>query len=169
LFAQQPRPRLELELAAAAFDSSGSLRYRDQAERELRKLGHHVHWRTRPGTTDGAGVEPLTERELQAARLVADHKTNPRIAAELSLRQKTAETHLRNIFHKMGVTTRAAPRAPSNTPAQQRARDQDRPARPPGPSGPTAAWMPETESRGVPRGSHTGMVDLRAAADSGIQ
>jgi hypothetical protein len=29
----------QLELAAAAFDSFGSVRYRDQAERELRKLG----------------------------------------------------------------------------------------------------------------------------------
>jgi hypothetical protein len=55
---------------------------RDQAERELRKLGHHVHWRTRPDTTDGAGVESLTEPELQAARLVADRKTNPQISAD---------------------------------------------------------------------------------------
>ena len=117
MFAQQPRPRLELELTAAAFDYSGSLRYRDQAERELRKLGHHVHWRTRPGTTDGAGVESLTEPELQAARLVADRKTNPQISAEVSLRQKTAKTNLRNIFHNVGVTTRAASRAIEHRPA----------------------------------------------------
>ena len=42
------------------------------------------------------------------ARLVVDRKTNPQIAAELFLSQKTVETHLRNIFHKMGVTTRVA-------------------------------------------------------------
>jgi DNA-binding NarL/FixJ family response regulator len=102
------RAARELELAAAAFDSFGSLRYRNQAERELRKLGHHVHRRTRPGTTDGAGVESLTERELQIARLVVDRKTNPQIATELFLSQKTVETHLRNTFHKMGVTTRTA-------------------------------------------------------------
>jgi DNA-binding NarL/FixJ family response regulator len=41
-------------------------------------------------------------------RLVVDRKTNPQIAAELFLSQKTVETHLRNIFHKMGVTTRTA-------------------------------------------------------------
>jgi len=40
------------------------------------------------------------------ARLVVDRRTNPQIAAELYLSQKTVETHLRNIFHKMGVTTR---------------------------------------------------------------
>ena len=42
------------------------------------------------------------------ARLVVDRNTNPQIAAELFLSQKTVETHLRNIFRKMGVTTRAA-------------------------------------------------------------
>jgi DNA-binding NarL/FixJ family response regulator len=41
------------------------------------------------------------------ARLAVDRKTNPQIAAELFLSQKTIETHLRNIFHKMGVTSRA--------------------------------------------------------------
>jgi len=101
------RAALELQRAAAAFDSFGSLRYRDQAERELRKLGRHIHRRTRPGRTDRSGIESLTERELQVARLVVDRKTNPEIAAELFLSQKTVETHLRNIFHKVGVTTRA--------------------------------------------------------------
>jgi DNA-binding CsgD family transcriptional regulator len=102
------RAARELELAAAAFGSFGSLRYRDQAERELRKLGRHICRRTRPGATGGAGIESLTDRELQVARLVVDRKTNPQIAAELFLSQKTVETHLRNIFHKVGVTTRTA-------------------------------------------------------------
>jgi ATP/maltotriose-dependent transcriptional regulator MalT len=98
----------ELQRAAAALDACGALRYRQSAERELRKLGHHIHRRTRPGTTGRAGVESLTGRELQVAWLVVDRKTNPQIAAELFLSQKTVETHLRNIFHKMDVTTRAA-------------------------------------------------------------
>jgi DNA-binding CsgD family transcriptional regulator len=98
----------ELELAAAAFDSFGSLRYRNQAERELRQLGRRIHRRTRPGTRDGSGIESLTKRELQVARLVVDRKTNAQIAAELFLSQKTVETHLRNIFNKMGVETRIA-------------------------------------------------------------
>ena len=98
----------QLELAAAAFDSFGSVRYRDQAERELRKLGRHTHRRARPGTSDGFGIEALTERELQVARLVVDRKTNPEIAAELFLSQKTVETHLRNIFNKLDVADRVA-------------------------------------------------------------
>ena len=98
----------ELQRAAAALDACGAWRYRQGAERELGKLGHRPHRRTRPGRANGAGIEALTERELQVARLVVDRKTNPQIAAELFLSQKTIETHLRNIFHKMGVTTRAA-------------------------------------------------------------
>ena len=48
----------------------------------------------------------MTSRELQVARLVVDRKTNPQIAAELFLSQKTVETHLRNIFRKVDVSSR---------------------------------------------------------------
>ncbi len=96
----------ELERAAAAFDSFGSDRYRAEAERELRKLGRTIHHRTRPGKPDSVGVASLTERELELARLVVDRKTNPEIAAALFLSQKTVETHLRNTFRKLGVSSR---------------------------------------------------------------
>ena len=48
----------------------------------------------------------MTERELELARLVVDRKTNPEIAAELFLSKKTVETHMRNIFRKLGVSSR---------------------------------------------------------------
>jgi DNA-binding CsgD family transcriptional regulator len=96
----------ELELAASAFESFGSHRYRLQAEQQLRKLGRSVHRRTRPGKGNGSGVDALTERELEIARLVVDRKTNPEIAAELFLSQKTVETHLRNAFRKLDVSSR---------------------------------------------------------------
>jgi len=105
---EKDRAIAELQRAAAALDACGAWRYRQRAERELGKLGHRPHRRTRPGRANGAGIESLTGRELQVARLVVDRKTNPQIAAELFLSQKTVETHLRNIFHKMDVTTRAA-------------------------------------------------------------
>jgi ATP/maltotriose-dependent transcriptional regulator MalT len=104
---QRDRGVTEFERAAAAFDACGALRYRESAERELGKLGRRrPHRRTRAGKTDGTGIDSLSERELQVARLVVDRKTNPEIAAELFLSQKTVETHLRNIFRKIGVSTR---------------------------------------------------------------
>jgi ATP/maltotriose-dependent transcriptional regulator MalT len=103
---ERDRAASELQGAAREFEARGALRYRDEAERELRKLGHRIHRRTRPGKADGTGIESLTEREHQVARLVVDRKTNPEIAAELFLSQKTVETHLRNIFRKLDVASR---------------------------------------------------------------
>lgn len=100
------RASSELSRAAADLHSCGAVRYRDQAEQELRHLGHRVHRRTRPGKAGGIGIEMLTERELQIARLVVDRQTNPEIAAGLFLSQKTIESHLHNIFHKLGVASR---------------------------------------------------------------
>jgi ATP/maltotriose-dependent transcriptional regulator MalT len=103
---ERDRAVSELQRAARTFEECGALRYRDEAEHELRRLGHHIHRRTRPGRVDGTALESLTERERQLAQLVADRKTNPEIAAELFLSQKTVETHLRNIFRKVGVSSR---------------------------------------------------------------
>ncbi len=96
----------ELQHAAAELQACGALRYRGAAERELRGLGHRIHRRTRPGKIDGTGVEALTERELQVARLVVDRRTNPEIAEALFLSPKTVETHMRNIFRKLDVSSR---------------------------------------------------------------
>ena len=100
------RAVLELELAATGFESFGSLRYRSQVERELRKLGRHIHHRTRAGTRDTHDLTALTARELEIARLVVDRKSNPQIATELFLSHKTVESHLRNIFRKIDVSSR---------------------------------------------------------------
>ncbi len=95
-----------LTRAAAELDACGALRYRDEAERELRRLGHRGQRRrsTTPAATDD--LAGLTDRELEVARLVVDRKTNPEIAAELFLSQKTVETHLRNMFRKLDVSSR---------------------------------------------------------------
>jgi ATP/maltotriose-dependent transcriptional regulator MalT len=103
---QRERAIAELQHAAAKLHVCGALRYRAAAERELRRFGQHIHRRTRPGKTDASGVESLTSRELQIARLVFDRKTNPEIAEALFLSPKTIETHLRNIFRKLDVSSR---------------------------------------------------------------
>ena len=102
---QTDRAIAELEQAVAALEACGAARYRLEAERELRKLGRNVYRRSARGTADD-GLSSLTARELELARLVVDRKTNPQIAAELFLSQKTVETHLRNIFRKVGVANR---------------------------------------------------------------
>ena len=101
-----PRATAELERAVHQLDLCGAVRYRHEAERELRRLGRSVHRRTRPGRRDGAGLETLTEREAEVARLVVDRRTNPEIATELFLSVKTVETHLRTIFRKLDVPSR---------------------------------------------------------------
>jgi len=50
----------------------------------------------------------LTAREAQVLRLVAAGKTNPEIAAELYVSDKTIARHLSNIFTKLDVTSRTA-------------------------------------------------------------
>ncbi|MEH1123176.1 LuxR C-terminal-related transcriptional regulator [Micromonospora sp. CPCC 206061] len=50
----------------------------------------------------------LTEREVEVLRLVAAGKTNPEIAKQLVLSEKTVGRHLSNIFAKIDVTTRTA-------------------------------------------------------------
>ena len=89
---QRDRAIAELQRAATELHACGALHYRDGAGRELGRLGHRVHRRTRPGKTNAIGIESLTERELQVARLVVERKTNPQIAAELYLSQKTVES-----------------------------------------------------------------------------
>ena len=96
----------ELRRAAADLHSCGAIRYRAAAERELRGLGHRVHRRTRRGKADAGGVASLTGRELQVAQLVVDRRTNPQIADALFLSPKTVETHMRNIFRKLDVSSR---------------------------------------------------------------
>ena len=103
---ERDRAIAELQSAVAQLDAIGCVRLRGEADRELGRLGHRAHRRTTAGNADGTRIDSLTGRELEIARLVVDRKTNLQIAAELFLSHKTVETHLRNIFRKVGVGSR---------------------------------------------------------------
>ncbi len=67
----------------------------------------------RPAT----GWEALTDAERRVAQLVADGLGNREVAGRLYLSRYTVETHLKHVFAKLGVSSRAelAALAPRNT------------------------------------------------------
>jgi NarL family two-component system response regulator LiaR len=50
--------------------------------------------------------EPLTERETEVLRLIAQGRANKEIAAALVIGEKTVKTHVSNILSKLGVSSR---------------------------------------------------------------
>ena len=52
-------------------------------------------------------AEPLTEREAQILRMVVEGMSNKAIASRLGLGEGTVKSHLRNIYRKLQVRTRA--------------------------------------------------------------
>ena len=113
---------MTLRKAEHELDRYGCLRERDATRRELRKLGARTEPRGR-ATAEDSGVAALTKRELEIATLVTDRKTNREIASELFLSGKTIESHMRNIFVKLGVSSRVeVARTVEREPARTRAR-----------------------------------------------
>jgi PAS domain S-box-containing protein len=57
---------------------------------------------------DEAGPpEPLSPRELEIVRLIADGDSGPEIAAQLHISHDTVRTHVRNAMTKLGARSRA--------------------------------------------------------------
>lgn len=97
----------------AALDQAGALFLRLGASGELRRLqrvlrstGVRRRWPTR-SSRPTQGWEALTQAERRVAALIAEGRTNKSVAAELFLSPNTVATHLRAVFAKMNVSSRA--------------------------------------------------------------
>ena len=86
----------------------GAQRLRQECVRELRRIGRRVTQARKRGGQAAGGIESLSGREREVAELVRDRLTNKEIAEQLFLSQKTIESHLRNVFVKLGVDSRVA-------------------------------------------------------------
>jgi HD-GYP domain-containing protein (c-di-GMP phosphodiesterase class II) len=69
----------------------------------LEAAGHRLP----PARRAGDQVAGLTERELEVLRLLARSHTNKQIAQALTLSERTVDHHIRHIYAKLGVSTRA--------------------------------------------------------------
>ncbi|MFE3545746.1 LuxR C-terminal-related transcriptional regulator [Nocardia sp. NPDC059177] len=103
------RSRTDLGRALRALGDEGSAGLEfDAARRVFARLGaapaEAEATRLLAPTTPGG----LTAREVEVLRLVAAGRSNPQIAAQLVLSEKTIARHLSNIFTKLDVTSRTA-------------------------------------------------------------
>jgi len=53
-------------------------------------------------------IGPLTRREREVLRFLAQGLTSAQISQELTIRVHTVNTHIRSIYHKLNITTRSA-------------------------------------------------------------
>ncbi len=92
--------RKHLRAAIEAFESLDAALWAERGRTELRASGETARKR------DPSTVSQLTPQELQVARLVADGLANKEVAAQLFLSPRTVDSHLRNVFAKLGITSR---------------------------------------------------------------
>jgi DNA-binding CsgD family transcriptional regulator len=93
--------RGHLRTALELFRTLGAVPWAERAEAELRATGETARKR------DMSAVEQLTPQELQIAGLVSEGLSNKEIAAQLFLSPRTVDYHLRKVFTKLGITSRA--------------------------------------------------------------
>jgi len=105
-FLRRARHRLEarehLRAALDGFEGLGARLWAERARVELRASGQTARKR------DASTRAELTEQELQIARFVSEGLTNRDVAAQLFLSPRTIDFHLRNVYRKLGISSRTA-------------------------------------------------------------
>src|SRR5262249_35062231 len=92
--------REHLRAALEGFEAIGAAPWAERARSELRASGETARRR------DPSTVAQLTPQEQQVAAFVADGLSNKDVAAQLFLSPRTIDAHLRNVFAKLGITSR---------------------------------------------------------------
>ena len=93
--------RTQLRAAYDDFTSIGMEAFAERARRELTATGETVRKRTVETWDD------FTSQEALIARLTRDGLSNRQIGAQLFISTRTVEWHLRKVFAKLGVSSRA--------------------------------------------------------------
>jgi len=93
-FRKKRAAREAIEAALAIFDELGAKLWSAKAQRELARISGRRR------------EQGLTETEWRVARLVAAGRSNKEIASELFVAVHTVETHLTNVYAKVGVRSR---------------------------------------------------------------
>jgi DNA-binding CsgD family transcriptional regulator len=93
--------RAQLRTAYAMLDAMGIEAFAERARRELRATGETARKRTVETR------EVLTAQETVIARLARDGLSNPEIGARLFISARTVKYHLRKVFAKLAITSRA--------------------------------------------------------------
>jgi DNA-binding CsgD family transcriptional regulator len=93
--------RPPLRAALAGFEELGAVRWADLAAGELDATGESSRRR------EPSGVRTLTPQELQVSLLLGEGRTTREVAAAMFLSPKTVEYHLRKVYSKLGIRSRA--------------------------------------------------------------
>ena len=113
-FAEEERVRAALEAGASGYllkdadadEVAGAIRSAHRGEMQLdASVARSLMNSLRPTPPDDPASR-LTSRELEVLKLVGAGATNKAIAARLQISERTARTHVSNILHKLGFSSR---------------------------------------------------------------
>jgi DNA-binding CsgD family transcriptional regulator len=93
--------RAHLRAALDSLELLGADSWAERARVELRASGETARKR------EASTIDQLTPQEIQIVRFVAEGATNKEVAARLFLSPRTIDYHLRKVFRKLGVSSRA--------------------------------------------------------------
>jgi DNA-binding NarL/FixJ family response regulator len=113
-FGEEERVRAALEAGASGYllkdadvdDVAGAVRAAHRGELQLDPAVARLLMSSLRGISRDDASSALTRRELEVLALVGTGRANKEIAAELSISERTARTHVSNILRKLGLASR---------------------------------------------------------------